>query len=383
MNTIARTENRTENTASPIWQEHMTELIAFCREHPNIRIDSRRITIPREVRTEFYTLVDLLADSLIDGKAHLPTDIDILMDAFRELEGGFRHQTNIERFVMPHSLRAFITAPAESLRMHLYDPLMRVLQGRLPVDAFGMVADEVLGTRIEGLYQAARELLIYYQVLWKLDPVAVRKVSFDKDHALQSEPSILIEPGQQQAFAQRRIPDTLIQMRDGIWYATKAELASEVGYYDIPILRRRDNTLAGDSQPLIGHRLMMIYRLDSERSIPLIADRDTRHVAPPTVVVELSEPQALSVAAYRLALGNRAVTLHPLNGYYVVLPAGSATDGWFDADIPDIEHPPPVNFITLDSGLDSSFDCPFDIVAALRFKTQQTALDGRGINAVA
>ncbi|MDR1014625.1 MAG: hypothetical protein LBL86_06565 [Coriobacteriales bacterium] len=351
------------------WRRAWGDLKAFCAAHPRLRIDRRRISVPAELRPGFYAALDEAARALVRAaRPGLAAETEGLVEGFRLLEEGFRRQAGIEETVLPHSLRAFLSCPSQALAGRLYGPLMGLLQeegssqddgGPDALDAADALPTPLLALideAADGLHRAASELSLFYRLLWMLDPVQVRKVGFDASLRPTGTATTVMEPGQQQAFVQRRIPDTLVRARGGQWYSTKFELASEVGYYDVPILRRRDNTLAGDSQPLIGHRVLMVHRLSSADDVPTIADRDTGRLVAPTVVVEASSPEALQMPACRLALGNRAVTLRPECGYFVLLPAGSRTEGWFDEDGERIAHLPSVTFLALDEGCVGSSD---------------------------
>jgi hypothetical protein len=335
------------------WQAALKSLQNFLLAHPEIHIDEHRIVLPNEVKQSFYAAFDSTRRSFVkDYCLTLPERVTMLSQFFRQTEHTLCTQTQVEAIVLPHSLRTFVDDPATALSDCLYDILMSLLQKKLSIRRFEREAQELLDTTTSILYRSGYEFLVFYRILESLGPREAWRVEFDEALMPKRTATTSIEPGYQQAFAQRRVPEMVLGTRDGSWFSVKTESAPEIGYYDMPIARRRDNTLAGDSQAIVGHRVMMVHRLADPDNIPTIADRDKKRVVSPSIVVEVSSAEELSIKACRLALGNRALTLQPEQGYYVLLPASASIAGWFDKDESQVQQLPSLCFINLDFELE-------------------------------
>lgn len=331
---------------SPAEEERFEELTSFIRENEPIRITSTSVAVPAQYREEFYRRVDkVLTRIVLDCPEIDLTEALKLSSAYQKVCRSLIKRTNLVGIEIPHSLKAFLDDPLDALAKTLYPLMFDLLQGKLSRDGFTQQANRSIEGSLRTLSRCGYEMWLFFSVIDHLDPVHFWAVDFGIDLQPIIQDTATFYPGRQHPLSERRIPDSAFETRTGARYALKFESVSEVGYYDVPITRRRDNTFAGNTRQVVGQRVLMIHRVSSFDELPTISDRDTGEVSSPTLAIEVSSAQELSIPAARLALGNRALSLDPSQGYAVILPEGTQGETWFINDYAQVKKAPNFKFI--------------------------------------
>ena len=78
----------------------------------------------------------------------------------------------------------------------------------------------------------------------------------------------------------------------------KNEAARELDYYGLKIERRRVSSAGGNTAGLVGHRVLMLYRLGSVDEVDAVADRDRMRQTPSDLLVEVLAPRDMETPAY-------------------------------------------------------------------------------------
>lgn len=332
---------------SALWEENLKGLRAFIQANKDVCITPTSVAIPRVCRAEFYELLDATLKQfvLICPGFDLSGAAD-LSSSYQKVYHDLIKKTNLAEIKVPHSLKAFLDNPVDALAKALYPLMFDLLQEKISHQEFSQQAHKAGEASLSALSRCGYEMWLFLSVIDRLEPVRFWSVDFGADLQAIIQDMAILQPGRQHPLSERRIPDSAFETRDGVRYSLKFESAAEVGYYDVPITRRRDNTFAGNTQQVVGQRVLMMHRVPSFDDLPTIADRDTGEVVSPTLAIEVSSEQELSITAARLALGNRALSLNPSQGYVVVLPKGVQGDFWFAHDYEQVEKIPHFKFMT-------------------------------------
>lgn len=340
--------NACMKTKTEVWKESLLALDDYISHQSDISISSNMVSVPRELRAEFYHHFDSVLELFVEAYTTcFAQDMSELSECYRAEQSRFIELTNVRGIALPKSLETYLENPLKALAGGLYLILFDYLQGKTTCKEFEKVAFEHVVECERSLQRCGFEFWVFLRVLNLLNPRKVYGVIFGPNLQPQVEDTIVFEPGKQQPLAERRIPDTVIETQEGVFYALKFENSPEIGYYDMPIVRRRDNTLAGNSKEIIGQRVMIVYRISDLESIPTVANRDEACVVSPDIVIEISSKEELSVRASRLALGNRALTLHPNMSYCVIVPEDCEASQYFEKDRQEVEAMPNLSFYRL------------------------------------
>ena len=90
----------------------------------------------------------------------------------------------------------------------------------------------------------------------------------------------------------------MFETKDGRVFAMKNEAARELDYYGVKIERRRDSSAGGNTAGLVGHRVLLLYRLDAVEDVAVTVDRQKRVQTPIDLLVEVLEPNDMGYPAY-------------------------------------------------------------------------------------
>jgi hypothetical protein len=329
-------------------EQELASLVEFIRQNDSIVLSEKTISVAKENREEFYKRFDQVLESFITEEFQTELkDASVLAKRYKEVRDKLIASTNVGEISLPHSLETFLGSPKKAVAVALYDYLFTYLQGKMDEEELYSKLEKYAREHFERLQRCSFEPLIFMSVLLGLKPTKFWNVNFGLGFRPVVEDAFTLIPGNQRPVSEWRIPDTVMQTVSGKYFACKFESVSEIGYYDVAITRRRDNTLAGHSKEIVGQRAMMLYEIDSLDEVPILADRVEGKALPASLVVEVSTPEELDVAASRLALANRALTLNPSGGYYVIVPEGVDGNNAFKNDYDLISQKPPFIFLSL------------------------------------
>lgn len=335
-------------------QSRTDELLNFIAENDRVRIRRDLVSVPSDLRPAFYSKLDALLEELVDKQCRdLLPEAQALGSRYQETASSLITKSNLQQIDLPHTLAAYLDNPKKAIATSMYPLVFDFLQGHLDRDGLVHTAHKSMQQHAETLFRCGYEFWVFFCMLNLLRPQGFFSVDFGADLEPVIQDSIVFEPGRQSPFPERRIPDTVVATGEGEYYALKFESVSEIAYYDVPITRRRDNTLGGHSQQIIGQRAMLVYRIASAEDIPTIANRDERAVSPPDIVIEVNTELDLAIPASRLALGNRALTLKPKHAYYVFTPCKMTVESCFSHELEMVAAPPVLEFVTMQNEVDS------------------------------
>jgi hypothetical protein len=119
------------------WQQSLTNLKAFIKEHPEVIIENNRTIIPEEVRFEFYRLFDETRQYFVlEAAPQLIKDAKPLALSFNEIITQIERLLPLKSFDIPGAIKWFTDDPINGLIRMLWAPVFDLLQAKTDIDVF-------------------------------------------------------------------------------------------------------------------------------------------------------------------------------------------------------------------------------------------------------
>ncbi len=327
------------------WKEEYESLTRFISQNPEIVISANEISIPQNLREEFYALFDKIRVSLVETHySALPVDVDALCNHYLQIEKEVIALLGIEKISMPVDLFAFLHTPKQGLARAIYNRLFDLLQGKITEDVFEEQCVAELKTSSANLFRLGYEWWAGLVVIKLLEPDEVFFVDLDSDYKPYLTELKEISFGRQAHHPTIRIPEFVLHSQKlGRYVAVKMAIAGELEEYAVrlkPAVRPRKRT--GDTSFALDSRVMLVSFMASPEDIPIVADIYERVLTRPDWMVEciskddIANPDALEKV--RLHAGS----LNPNQGMCLVVmdDDANATLG----DLAENIHPVAVGF---------------------------------------
>jgi hypothetical protein len=257
------------------WKREYKSLRGFVSAHPEIVLAANEVSIPRDLRDEFYARFDDIRKAVVNSRySALPPEIGQLRDNFVQIEKGIIDLLHLERISMPLDLSIFLHNPEEGLIRALYNRTFYLVQGKIQPDEFEKQAEADLQAAAADLFRLGYEWWAALAVIRLLDPDESYQVDFDADYNLILTGMKEICFGRQAHHPTMRIPEFVIHSRKMDRYvAVKIPLALELDSFVVsirPPVRPRKRT--GDTSLALESRVMLLSFMESKKKIPIIAD---------------------------------------------------------------------------------------------------------------
>lgn len=285
------------NTAE--WTEALDALQVFTSNEPNVRVTRTSLSVPVDSRERFYGLVaDVqrrLTEEVLGERVDGAKRISSLCAAMRQ---KLLSMTGLAQLKLPATLEAFLADPASALDKPSFGLVLDAVQGGCDAEELERRARLEIPAFSETLERCAYELWAYFGIVAALEPVrfyAVYPPDTVEVHAVDAD-SVTI--GSQISSPERRIPEAAFATRDGRVFAMKTEAARELDFYGIKIQRRRDTSAGGNTQGLLGHRVLLLYGLDELEHIGVVADREKLKLVCPDLFCEVLQPTDMAYPAF-------------------------------------------------------------------------------------
>ena len=119
------------------WQTAYEELQGFIAEKPEVVIDESMISIPRDVRPEFYQLFDMVRVAFIEEKlSDLFNEAATLSENYTKAEQEVTELLGLDDVLIATGLRRFLRNPRDGLIRGLFNPLFDLLKGKINAETF-------------------------------------------------------------------------------------------------------------------------------------------------------------------------------------------------------------------------------------------------------
>lgn len=284
------------------WEQEHESLRNYIIEHPEIVINKSEVTIPRELRDEFYVRFDRLRHDFVeDHKSSISVDYDTLCRNFIEIEKEITGLLNLDSIEMPMDLASFLRTPKEGLMRILYNQTFDLLQGKTSIEEYREYALNDLRTMAAGLYRLGYEQWAGLVIVKLLDPDEAFFVDLDEDYKPYLTELRSISFGRQAHHPTMRLPEFVLHSRKLDKYvAVKMALALELETYAAslkPPVRPKKRT--GDTSLALDTRVMLLLLMSTPKDIPIVADIYDLKLTNPNWMMEfisageLEDPESL------------------------------------------------------------------------------------------
>ncbi len=290
MNTTANTQN---------WTEAFEALLGYVAAHPELVVTRRSLTVPPDLRSEFYGLVSevqlaLAAKTLGNRKGKVLGGVRRCAQVRSELI----KMSGLKEFRLASTLENLIADPEATLAKPAFGIVLDGLQQGFTPEEMEIQATRSVIPFCEDLFRNAYEAWAYYGIIAALKPIKFYGVYSPDTVEVQAVPIDFIKAGEQINSPERRMPEAVFQTQDGRIFAMKSEAATGLDFYGEKITRRRDNSAGGNTADLIAHRVLLLYKIDSVDKVPIIADRDKLFMLPSDLMCEFLLPNEMEQPSF-------------------------------------------------------------------------------------
>lgn len=281
------------------WQEAYARLQAFAATCEGLRMTPSSLTVPPAARSAFYALVEQVQRGLTAQLAG--EGAERVREAARRCEAVRRRllaRSGLAAYHLAPTLENLLADPDKGLAKPTFALVLDALQHGSTPGELEAAAAEALAPHGASLFRNAYEAWAYFCVLDALEPsrfYAVASADTEEAHAV---PAAEIWAASQITSPERRMPEAVFETRDGRVFACKHEAARELDYYGVKIERRRDSSAGGNTAGLVGHRVLLLYRLAAVDDVAVTVDRQKRVQTPIDLLCEVLEPHDMSYPAY-------------------------------------------------------------------------------------
>jgi hypothetical protein len=308
--------------ASVSWKEEYELLNRFITEHPEIVLNSTEISIPKEVRDEFYLRFDDIRMAVVEKYySSLSMDIDSLCNNYQRIEQEIIELLRLENIVMPMDLSSFLHKPKEGLTRVIYNRLFDLLQKKINSENFDNQCIADLDSAAARLFRLGYEWWAALSIIKLLDPDEAYQVELDPDDKPFPSELKSISFGRQAHHPTIRIPEFIVHSRKlDNYIGVKMALTLEVETYVVPFkppVRPKKRT--GDTSLVLDSRVMILSYLASPRDIPIIADIYERTLNSPDWTIEFSTMGEIRDPNEYSSVQLRVDSLKPNGGSCVIL----------------------------------------------------------------
>ena len=257
------------------WKQEYNLLREYISGHPEIVINPTEISIPQNLRDEFYRSFDQLRLSFVeDHYSSMSVDLNSLCENYLKIEKEITELLGLEEIAMPMDLFSFVHTPMVGLMRILYNRTFDLLQGKTEAGAFEEQAVNDLRSVAAELYRLGYEQWAALVLIKLLEPDQAFLVDLDEDYQPYLTELKSISFGRQAHHPTMRIPEFVLHSQKlNKYVAVKMMLAHEIETY-VPSLKPavRPKKKTGDTSFALDSRVMLLSFMASPKDIPVIAD---------------------------------------------------------------------------------------------------------------
>lgn len=140
------------------WQEAYSSLTSYVTGNPQIDIDKNGISIPSDVRSEFYRLFDTVRVAFLKEKTPALLDEAVSMsNSYKEVRDEIASLLGLSEVSVAPGLNWFLQDPANGLARELFHPLFDLLKGKIDTTIFERLVSRNIENSFKGSYQSGYE----------------------------------------------------------------------------------------------------------------------------------------------------------------------------------------------------------------------------------
>lgn len=212
------------------WYTAYRELEHFITESRQSKIDNDVITIPEEVRPEFYRRFDAVRTAFIEERLpDLLHESRCLSESYTKVEEEVVNLLRLDYVSMPVGLDRFLHEPKNQLLRGLFDPLFDLLREKTDAEAFAQEASRSIERSFKDLYPLGYEKWVVLSLVRLLEPnksfhIPLRQPASKeiiKRLPTSKEPVPLPEESDHLSFEHERVP--ILTVPDFVVYSSKID----------------------------------------------------------------------------------------------------------------------------------------------------------------
>ncbi len=282
------------------WQEVYSELTDFIAEHPEVEIGMSVVSIPGNVRPEFYRLFNTVRTAFIEERfPNLLNEATVLNKNYLKVEQEVTELLGLDDVSMVVSLRRFLHDPIELIR-GLFDPLFDLLKAKIDIEHFEQKMSRNIETNFRDLYWLGYEKWAVlslvklleadksFQVILRepspQEEVIMRTTSPKEQVSTPQESKCLVF--QHKPTVRLTVPDFIVHSAKVSRYiALRSELERALAVASNASEKREWYPL--DYVVALGPGLTIIYVADNPEELSLVAD--AKKICRPDLIIECRE----------------------------------------------------------------------------------------------
>ncbi|MEC4272546.1 hypothetical protein VJ923_05150 [Adlercreutzia sp. R25] len=281
------------------WGSALGELRRWASAQEGVKLAPGKISVPKPARDEFYRRASqvqkLLAASVLADEM---AAAEVLARRFSSAREGLCRAAGLSRYALAPRLEQFVEDPREAAARPLQALVLDAASGLVPLAEVDGAAREAARAPFEVLLRAAYEAWVYLSVVSALGPVRFWVVAAEGPDSLVAVETDEVRAGWQVPSRELRVPEAVFRTREGETYALKMECAREIDYYDAMVPLARDTSAGGNTFELLGHRVLLLYRLADEGSVAPVVNRKEKRQVHCDLAVSVLAPREMENRSY-------------------------------------------------------------------------------------
>jgi len=153
------------------WQNSLAQLKEFIKDNPSIEISENCISIPGDVRPEFYRQFDIIRTDFL--KDNFPSSLEKgyeLSKEFAEIYKEAIAASGLESISVRAAVNWFLQDPVNGLMRSLFDPIFNLIRGKLSEQAFAESATRLIDDAFDDYFREGYERWILLGLLSLMQP---------------------------------------------------------------------------------------------------------------------------------------------------------------------------------------------------------------------
>jgi len=169
------------------WQNSFAQLQGFIKDNPSAEITENCISIPSDVRPEFYRLFDAVRTDFL--KDNFPSSLEKGYELSRGFAKVYQEAiaaSGLESIGVRASLNWFLQDPVNGLMRSLFDPLFNLIRGKLSEQAFTDSTIKLIDDTFSAYFREGYERWVVLGLMSRLQPDK-NYMAFSRDFHTDSE----------------------------------------------------------------------------------------------------------------------------------------------------------------------------------------------------
>lgn len=281
------------------WGRALAALRQWAAETPGVTIAPEALTVAKGQREAFYAQVDEVADLLAaEVLGERLAEAARLAEAVCEVRGDLLTSSGLGAYRLPERLEHFVFDPHRAVAESLATLVVDAVSGRVSLAEAQGLARETAGRSLDVLARCAYEAWAYLGIVAAMRPVRFWAVASRDGRELSCVPTDEVRMGWQVPSRELRHPEAVFETADGDVLAVKCEAAREIDYYNALAPVARDTSAGGSTEDLLGHRVLLLYRLGSLEAARPLVDRKAKVQLPADLACTVLAPGEMANPSY-------------------------------------------------------------------------------------